>query len=154
MKLQAGILLKSTEALGDDFFGGVIIFIAEYNKEGALGFMINRPFGRSLNELVEFERCKYFPLYQGGPVDNEHLYFLHQSPESIEGGVLVDKGIYYGGNFNQLLTGINNNSLSGEDVKLFVGYCGWNAGELEAEIEEGSWIITGMSDGVFHLFNT
>lgn len=143
MKLQAGILLKSTDTLHDTAFAGTTIFITEYNAGGAIGFVINRPFGRSLNELEAFKYASSFPLYDGGPVGHEHLFFLHRRADLISNGTLVGKGIYLGGDFGQAVTCINNNSLSSNEVKIFVGYCGWDAGELEAEIEEGSWIITG-----------
>ncbi len=143
MNLQAGMFLKSTAALDDTVFAGVVIFLTQHNAGGAIGFVINRPFGRSLHELQEFKHSPYFPLYDGGPVDKEHLFFLHRRPDLIEEGTLVASGIYWGGNFRQAVNSINNKSLSAKDIKIFVGYCGWDGGELEAEIEEGSWIISG-----------
>lgn len=142
MKLDAGLFIQSTEALNETLFSQATIFITEYNSGGAVGFVINKPFGRSLNELVEFKHSPYFLLYDGGPVDQEHLFFLHRRPDLIDAGTPVGNGIFSGGNFRQAVTAINNKSLSARDIKILVGYCGWNAGELEAEIEEGSWIIT------------
>lgn len=141
MILEAGIFLKSTPALHDTYFSGVTIFIIEYNSRGAVGFVVNRPFARSLNDLEEFKHSPYFLLYEGGPVDVEHLFFLHCRPDVIKKGTAAGKGIYSGGDFTQAVTGINNKSLSANDLKIFVGYCGWDRGELEAEIEEGSWIV-------------
>lgn len=150
MNLQAGIFLKSTEALNDTVFSQVTILITEYNAKGAVGYVLNRPFGRSLNELEEFKQSPDFPLYDGGPVDKEHLFFLHRRPDLIAKGTLVDNGIYLGGDFKQAVAGINDRSLTANDIKIFVGYCGWDAGELEAEIEEGSWIATeGTKETVF-----
>jgi putative transcriptional regulator len=141
MLIQTGALVKSTAALNNTLFENVTILITEYNTSGALGFVINKPFGRSLNELEEFKHSPYFPLYNGGPVDQEHLFFIHQRPDLIEEGVAVGNGIYSGGNFKQAVTAINNRSLTPKDIKIVVGYCGWDAGELEAEIAEGSWQI-------------
>jgi len=141
MELQAGLFLKSTDALNDTVFFEATILITESNANGALGFVLNKPFGRSLNELEEFKKSFDVPLYEGGPVDQEHLFFIHQRPDLIEEGARVGNGIYYGGNFQQAVDGINDKSLTKDDIKIFVGYCGWDAGELEAEIEEGSWVI-------------
>ena len=150
MELQAGLFLKSTDVLSDAVFSQATIYIAEYNAQGALGFVLNKPFGRSLHELEEFHHSPHFPLYEGGPVDQEHLFFLHRRPDLIEEGALVGTGVYYGGNFKQAVAGINDKSLAASDIKIFVGYCGWDAGELEAEIEEGSWeIIEGTNEMVF-----
>lgn len=141
MKLQTGLFLKSTDALNGTVFSQVTLFITEYNAKGALGFVLNRPFGRSLNELEEFKDSPYFPLYEGGPVDQEHLFFVHQRPDLIEEGAPVGNGMYYDGNLSQAVTAINNQSLTTNDIKIFVGYCGWDAGDLEGELEEGSWVI-------------
>lgn len=146
--LQAGTFIKSTDALNGTVFEQVIIFITEYNANGATGFVINKPFDRQLNELAEFSSSPGFPLYEGGPVDQEHLFFVHRQPELAEGGTAVN-GIYNGGNFKQAVAAINNGRITTADIKIFIGYCGWDGGELEAEIKEGSWIIATASENVF-----
>lgn len=152
MNLHAGIMIKSTQLLSDDsLFADTVILIVEYNSNGALGFVINKPFGRSLNELVEFSNSPFFSLYNGGPVDKEHLFFVHGRPDVVEGGAKIEEGIYYGGNFDQAVDGINSIILTGNDIKIFVGYCGWDAGELEAEIEEGSWEVINEPISIFKL---
>jgi putative transcriptional regulator len=145
MNLHTGILVKSTQLLNDNMFADTVVLIVEYNSNGALGFVINKPFKRSLNELVEFNNSPCFPLYDGGPVDKEHLFFIHRRPDIIEGGDKVKEGIYYGGNFRQAVDGINSYVLMQDDIKIFVGYCGWDKGELEEEMEEGSWEIVNES---------
>ncbi|GAA4318532.1 YqgE/AlgH family protein [Flaviaesturariibacter amylovorans] len=145
MSLSAGSVIKSTPALaGDPLFAGVTILITAHgpSADGAVGYIINRPFGRRLNELAEFRHGRAFPLYDGGPVDREHLFFVHRRPDLIEGGVPAGAGIYAGGDFRQAVAGINAGLLGTGDLKLFIGYCGWDAGELEAEIGEGSWMVT------------
>lgn len=150
MKLQAGLFLKSSTALDETLFEKATIYLTEYNQNGAVGFVVNKPFSRSLNELEEFKHNYPFPLYHGGPVDKEHLFFLHRRPDLIEDGIQVGNGIYNGGNFRQAVNGIDNKNLSSKDIKIFVGYCGWDAGELEAEIEEGSWVaMEGLHESVF-----
>jgi putative transcriptional regulator len=149
MNLQ-GKLLKSTESLTETFFENTAILIAEHNEKGALGFIIDKAFGRSLNELEEFKSSYPFPVYEGGPVDQEHLYFVHQRPDVIEEGVSISDGMYLGGNFQQAVKAINNRIITTIDLKIFIGYCGWDTGELEAEIEEGSWTVgEGLKEEVF-----
>lgn len=139
--MQTGIFIHSTPELDGSIFEKTVIFIAEHNAKGALGFVTNQPFSRGLNELEEFRHVKAFPLLLGGPVDREHLYFIHRRPELISGGVAVGGGVFLGGDFKTAVDLINNNTLTGRDIKIFIGYCGWDTGELEAEIEEGSWKI-------------
>lgn len=139
MKPQTGMLLKATAALNDTNFENAVILITEYNEKGAVGFVVNKLFSRQLNELEEFKHSPAFPLYEGGPVDTEHLFFIHQRPDIIQEGKAIGDDVYYGGNFKQAITAINNKSLTVSGIKIFIGYCGWNAGELEAEMAEGSW---------------
>lgn len=107
-----------------------------------MGFVINKPYTRSFNELLEFSNSKPFPLFEGGPVENESLYFIHRRPDIIDHSVLITNGIYLGGDFKQAVAHINTAVRTEADIKLFIGYCGWDPGQLEAEIAEGSWMVT------------
>lgn len=145
MNLKPGIFLKSMVLLNDTIFEKAILFITEYNAKGAMGFIINKPFARMLNELQEFSHVRNFPLYEGGPVDTEHLFFIHQRPDLIKGGIPVCGNIFVGGNFTQAVNAINNYSITEKDIKICIGYCGWDYAQLEEEVEEGSWEITDIS---------
>jgi putative transcriptional regulator len=150
MNLQAGILIKSTDALNDTLFAGAQIFITTYDKDGAIGFVVNKLFDRSLTDLEAFRHNTPFALFDGGPVDKEHLFFIHQRPDLIADGSFVGSNIYLGGNLEQAVAGINSGALTSNNIKIFIGYCGWDSGELEAEIKEGSWIIApGAAEAVF-----
>jgi len=140
--LKKGIYIKSSSALIGDFFENTTILIVKHNAEGSVGFVTNKPFGKSLHELIEFHHSKPFPLMDGGPVDRDHLFVLHKRPDLIEGGEAVSNGLYMGGNMEQLIQAINTHAVNKEDIQLFIGYCGWDEGELEAELEEGSWVLS------------
>lgn len=140
--MQNGTILHSTSLLNDSIFEDVTILITERNEKGAMGFVINKLFDRKLNELEEFKHGTPFPLHDGGPVDREHLFFIHQRPDLIEGGTLVSNNIYFGGDFKTAVKLINYRTISEKDIKIFIGYCGWDANELEEEIAEGSWEVS------------
>ncbi|HJT74921.1 MAG TPA: YqgE/AlgH family protein, partial [Chitinophaga sp.] len=97
--MNAGTFLNSTSLLEETFFEKAVIFITEYNERGAMGFVVNKEFPRKLNELEEFKNIRPFSLYEGGPVDQEHLYFVHQRPDLITGGTPVTDNIFLGGDF-------------------------------------------------------
>jgi putative transcriptional regulator len=141
--MHAGLFIQSTSQLDNDFFEKAVVFITGYNDSGATGFVINRPFGKNLDDLEEFKHSVAFPLNDGGPVDREHLYFIHRRPDLVTGGTFVKGNLYMGGDFAAAVKCLNNKTLTAQDIKLFIGYCGWDKGELEAEIEEGSWVVTG-----------
>jgi len=140
--LKAGIYIKSTAALIGSFFEDTTILLVEHNEAGSTGFVTNKPFGKSLNDLLEFNHAKPFPLMDGGPVDREHLFVLHKRPDLIEGSKQLTDGLYLGGNMEQVIEAINTSSASDQQIQLFIGYCGWDKGELEAELEEGSWTVS------------
>ena len=139
--IKAGIYIKSTEALNGTFFEHTTILIVKHNDEESLGFVTNIPFQKSLHELIEFNQSKPFPLMDGGPVDREHLFVLHKRPDLIDGGEQVTNDLYLGGNMEQVIEAINNGGANNKEIQIFIGYCGWDAQELEAEIEEGSWML-------------
>jgi len=139
--LKAGISIKSTDSLIGSFFEDTTILIVEHNEAGSTGFVTNKPYGKSLHDLVEFNHSKPFPLMDGGPVDRAHLFVLHKRPDLIEGGKQLTNGLYLGGNMEQVIEAINTSSANDQEIQLFIGYCGWDVGELEAEVEEGSWSL-------------
>lgn len=148
MNIYVGKILLSTPSLTDPNFDKVVILITEHNENGALGFVMNKLFPRLFNELVEFSNCKAFSLYDGGPVEKEKLFFLHRRSDLIEGGIRIADNIYTGGNFKQAVQFINNNTITEDDIKLSIGYCGWDNGQLEEEIAEGSWIVSGIHSSI------
>ena len=141
-----GLVIKATELLKDTVFERANILITEVNDKGAIGFVLNHPYGRSLNDLEEFSGSLAVPLFEGGPVEAEHIYFIHMRPDLVEGGTPVAAGIYVGGDFSEAVSSLNEGSLTTKHIKVFVGYCGWYAGELEAEIAEGSWEVLGPAE--------
>ncbi len=139
--IKSGIYIKSTEALNGTFFEHTTILIVKHNDEESLGFVTNIPFQKSLHELIEFNQSKPFPLMDGGPVNREHLFVLHKRPDLIDGGEQVTNDLYLGGNMEQVIEAINVGGANNQEIQIFIGYCGWDAQELEAEIEEGSWML-------------
>ena len=140
--LKAGLYINSTDALIGSFFEHTTILLVQHNEAGSLGFVTNKSFEKSLHELIEFNHSKPFPLMDGGPVDRDHLFVLHKRPDLIEGGEQIPNGLYLGGNMKQVIEAINNESTNKQEIQLFIGYCGWDEGELEAEVEEGSWTLS------------
>jgi putative transcriptional regulator len=139
--LKAGLIIKSTDALIDSIFEDTTILIVKHDTEGTTGFVTNKPLHKSLHELIEFNHSKPYPLMDGGPVDNDYLFVLHKRPDLITEGEKMQSGFYLGGNMKDVVEAINNNGIHEQEIQLFIGYCGWDEGELAAEIEEGSWVI-------------
>jgi putative transcriptional regulator len=54
----------------------------------------------------------------------------------------MTNGLFLGGNMEQVIEAINTRAVNQQEMQVFIGYCGWDIGELEAEVEEGSWILS------------
>ncbi len=139
--LKAGFYFKSTAALIGSFFEHTTILLVKHNEGGSIGFVTNKSFEKSLNDLIQFNHSKPYPLLDGGPVDRDHLFVLHKRPDLIDGGEQMPNGLYLGGNMEQVIEAINTRAANKHEIQLFIGYCGWDKGELEAELEEGSWTL-------------
>lgn len=139
--LATGILLISDPFLKDPNFIRTVVLLCEYQeKEGSFGFVLNKSIEPELGDLVELAEGIRFPVYEGGPVQKETLHFIHQRPDLISGGAEVAEGIFWGGDFDVVLTLLRENKLSKNEIRFFVGYSGWDHGQLEGELEEKSWI--------------
>ena len=84
----------------------------------------------------------YFIVYQGGPVEQDNLYFVHKVPELIPDSIEVDNGIFWGGNFEALKQLLNDGSLKKSDIRFFLGYSGWGKNQLRDELNINSWFIS------------
>lgn len=145
MNLHTGTILISTPLLNDSNFEKVVIVITEHNEKGTIGYIINQQFNRRFNELEEFKHALPIPLYIGGPSQMENIYFMHRKPSFIEGGELIGSNVYMNGDFKTAVQLVNSGTLAINDIKLCIGYCGWDVQQLEEEIAEGSWLITTAS---------
>lgn len=141
-KLEKGCLLLAEPAiLGDATFARAVILLAEHNANGSVGFILNKPFTFTLNELVPAIQVAY-KLYNGGPVEEDNLYFIHNVPHLIPNSVEISQGIYWGGDFELTKNLLNAGRISPQNIRFFLGYSGWGAHQLENELADQAWIVT------------
>lgn len=150
---RKGDLLISEPFLADPNFARTVIYLCEHNDDGSFGFVLNKPAKLNLNELLEGVGGREDDIYIGGPVQQNTLQFIHKNDGLIEGGVEVKDGVFWGGNFEQMLAMIEGNLIKSDDIKYFVGYSGWAAGQLKGELEVNSWIIS-RNVNVKQIFDT
>lgn len=139
--IQKGkLLLSEPSLLQDVVFGRSVILITEYNSEGATGFILNKPINYSVSDLIPDIEIP-FPVYTGGPVEQDNLYFIHNKPEIIPFSTEISDGIFWGGDFEIVKKQINLGNISEHNIRFFLGYSGWEAGQLEDELQSSSWIV-------------
>ena len=136
----AGILLISDPFLKDPNFMRTVVFLCDHQEQGSFGFVINRKYENTLDELIPELEGHKLPLFYGGPVQTDTVHFLHQYPDEIPGGLEVMNGVYWGGDFEKLVDMIKNTQLAEEKIRFYIGYSGWSDGQLNNELEEKSWL--------------
>jgi len=135
------LLIAEPSVLGDLSFNRSVVLLAEHNDEGSVGFILNKPLNYTINDLVPEINAK-FTVYNGGPVEQDNLYFIHNVPDIIPDSVEIANGIYWGGNFEAAKELINEGKISKKNIRFFLGYSGWEINQLESELKENSWIVT------------
>jgi putative transcriptional regulator len=73
-------------------------------------------------------------------VQQDTLHFLHRNTQ-IENAVNIYDEIYWGGDFESLLTQLDVAAIKAGDIRFYLGYSGWGEGQLESELQEDSWIV-------------
>ncbi|SFR48222.1 putative transcriptional regulator [Robiginitalea myxolifaciens] len=138
---QKGNLLIAEPALtGDVSFNRSVVLLAEHNEEGSVGFILNKPLNYSMSDLVD-EIEVPFPVFNGGPVEQDNLYFIHNVPHLISDSIEISDGIFWGGDFDTTVTLINTGQISQNDIRFFLGYSGWASLQLNQELLSKSWIV-------------
>jgi putative transcriptional regulator len=144
-KLKKGqLLIAEPSVIGDLSFNRSVILLADHDKEGSVGFIINKPLKYTINELIPEIKAK-FKIYNGGPVEQDNLYFIHNVPDLIPNSIEISNGIYWGGDFESAKQLINNEKVTKDNIRFFLGYTGWDEHQLETEMNSNSWIIASNS---------
>ena len=136
-----GRILISEPFLRDATFGRSVILLVDHTDEGSMGLVINKQLPLFLNEIImEFKYLDEIPLYKGGPIATDTLFYLHTLSD-IPGSISISKGLYLNGDFDALKKHIlQGNEINGK-VRVFLGYSGWECEQLIQEIKENTWII-------------
>jgi putative transcriptional regulator len=122
--------------------------ITEHNDSGTVGFILNKRVDLRLNEaIVEFKDFD-FPLYFGGPVKRDNLFYIHTLGKHVEGSMQILDGLYWGGDFEKLKELILNGKATEKQIKFFLGYSGWEPKQLDKEMEEHSWFVSNSSSSL------
>lgn len=146
-----GVLLIADPFLKDPNFLRTVVFLCEHKEEGSFGFVLNRQYSNTLDELIPELSGHKLTVFYGGPVQQDTIHFLHQYPDIIPGGMEVIKGVYWGGDFDKLVELLKTDSIDTNKIRFFIGYSGWSEGQLSDELKEKSWLtVKATRKLIFH----
>ena len=144
--LAAGRFLVAARRLRDPNFAETVVLLVDYDENGALGLIVNRPTDVPLAGMVpavEELRDRNDAVYIGGPVARDRLVLLFRSTVPRERSSHVVDGVYASSDLEVL------RALAGGDVpfRAYVGYSGWAPGQLDAEVLRGDWHVAPADAG-------
>ena len=138
--------LIAMPGMQDPHFQNALTFIAEHGENGALGLIVNRPMDMRLAELFERvdieltnEVFAEKPVYFGGPVQTERGFVLHRPAMSWHSSLKMDDYDMGLTSSKDILESIAQTGQPNE-VIVALGYAGWEAGQLEAELMQNAWL--------------
>ena len=139
--MKKGLLLIAEPSIcGDQNFHRSVVLIADDKADSTLGFILNKPLHYKLKDVLDGIRYN-FTLHFGGPVEPDNLFYIHNTPNEIKNSIPIADGLYWGGDFNTVLELINNKTLTSKNIRFFLGYSGWEKGQLKKEVAAHSWVI-------------
>ncbi len=142
-----GCLLLAKPTVDDDCFKRAVILVIDHDAEGSMGVIVNRPTDYTLADVItdpdgDPDTLADIPIYMGGPVGLNQMFFLHTlGPTIIPGCLQVASGLYFGGNYEAVKRYVACGEQTEGKIKFIVGYSGWEKGQLADEIARHDWVI-------------
>lgn len=148
--LAPGKILVTARESPDPLFAQSVILLVQYEDSGALGLMLNTPTEIHISEaLAPLKGAKKSPdyVYLGGPVEPEGVLALLRAPGKLGDLTHVARDTYMASTRKVLEDALSQGKRSGE-LRVYLGYCGWTAGQLREEVRHGAWYIFDSSDEI------
>jgi len=143
LELAKGEFLVATEKLRDSAFSETVILLAQYDKKGSFGLVINDPTKVPVSEgfpqISSLKQVK-LPIYLGGPMEKSKVFLLIRSTDPPQDSVRLFDHVYFSMS-QKVLEERAPASGAREGLRVYAGYSGWAAGQLEMEIKTGHWAV-------------
>lgn len=151
--LQGSLILADPSLREPTFFQSVLLLTEHSSENGALGYILNRPLGKLVGDLLgrdvlsdeQRSHLEGVPVFLGGPVNTEHLTFSALGwSEGLNSG--DDARLQYSTHLSAAEA--TRYKIEGFHIRAYVGYSGWEEGQLEREMQEKSWIAHRADRGI------
>jgi len=144
-ELKKGRVLLAEPFMLDPNFKRTAVLLCEYSmEEGGVGFVMNKPLNMRVDSLIEDFPEFDAEVFFGGPVATDTIHYVHNVGDLLDDSQPVTNGVFWGGDFEKLKFLITSELITPSNIRFFVGYSGWSNGQLENEIEMGSWVTADM----------
>lgn len=140
----SGCILIATPSLNDSLFERSVVLICEHDAKGAMGLIINKESPirvRELRDIIPSFKASKKAFLVGGPVSPDEILVLHSIQHIDQSKKILDENLFLTAHIKFLTEG--QESIQKQNfMELFLGYSSWVSGQLEAEIERGSWVTS------------
>jgi putative transcriptional regulator len=145
--LAAGKVLVMERDGPDPNFADSVILLIHYGPDGVLGLMLNRTSSIPVSRLDDLDGTagKSDSLYIGGPVELDSITALVRGTNPPPGAIRVADDLYAVQTKRGLEASLKA-SKGPEDLRIYLGYCGWSMAQLQNEVKLGSWYIFNRGD--------
>lgn len=145
-----GCLLVSEPFLRESYFRHAVISLVTTDSENdgtTMGVVLNNVTNVTLDRVVEgVETDCSIPVFCGGPCSQDRLYFVHTLGNGIiPGASAYAPGLWIGGDFDAMLNYVNSGYRTEGVVRFFLGYSGWDRGQLDRELDKNVWAVTDIA---------
>ncbi len=120
----------------------VVLLCRNTSEDGSFGFILNKPSGYTLDDAIDGADGAAYEIFAGGPVSKDTLHYIHTCPQFFTDCEEIAEGIFWGGDFEILKDLINRKEIAPHQIRFFLGYSGWSAGQLTEEMTAHSWLVT------------
>lgn len=135
-----GKILISTPDISGDVFSRSVILIIDHNENGAFGLILNKK-NNMMSTTVRHMLNMEVDVYEGGPVENDKIFFILKGNPVTDNFLQINAEFYLTEDIEKIVAALLDRRLQTDDMKVFSGYSGWAAQQLEAEISRKSWTV-------------
>lgn len=140
---KQGDVLISEPLMNDFHFGRSVVLLIDHSEsEGSFGIILNKKLDINVCDIVDEFPDFEAPVYLGGPVGETQLFFIHTLGEMIPDACEIIEGLYWGGDSKTLQKLISMGIANESNTRFFLGYSGWDAGQLVTELVRNSWLVS------------
>lgn len=135
-----GKILISTPDISGDVFSRSVVLIIDHSETGAFGLILNKK-NESMSERLLDIFGYEVDVYEGGPVENDKIFFITKGIKITENFVDINPEFYLTDDLEKVIESVIDGSMTVEEMKVFSGYSGWESNQLEDEVRRKMWTV-------------
>lgn len=143
-KLDTGSLLVAEPFLRESCFNHAVILVVDHGPGySSMGLVLNKTTRYNLTDVIDEAPGRTdIPIYGGGPVGDDRMLYLHTLGSLFNNSIEVSPGLWIGGDYDQVLEYVNEGYPTEGLLRFYVGYAGWESGQLATEVKDNVWAVT------------